>query len=87
MVIVFSQFAKIIARLSRPGAASKEAAMLNAIAFRARQLGADGIVPVTADGDPVNQINVNVVVGHPWSWHKGQDPTYVADAFVYTHTP
>ena len=79
--------ARIIARLSRPGAASKHAAMMNAIAWRARQIGADGILPVVGSGAPSSQVNVNVAIGQPWGWNKGKDPTYVADAFVYTNNP
>lgn len=78
--------ARIIARLSRPGAASKEAAMIDALAWRARQLGANGIIPVIPNAPTGrNQVKVNVNVGQPWWWNndKQSDPVFVVDAFVY----
>lgn len=66
---------KIIAYLSHGAKPSDSAAMLNAIAWRARQLGADGMVVLQPEdtGFSVNQFGG----GH-------RQPVYRANAFVFT---
>lgn len=68
---------KVIALLTCEGAAHEEGEMVNAINFRARELGASGVIQLRAD-----QPNASVAIAHPM-WQAPDRRVFRANAIIY----
>ena len=78
---------RIIALLTREGNREDEGLIMNAIAWRARQLGAEGIIPpgfIPSTGStngPQISVNTSVNIGF---WNEGNKNIFRACAIVFT---
>lgn len=71
---------KVIALLTCEGAAHEEGELVNAINYKARQLGAHGVVVI-----PPDRPNEGLVIAHPW-FQPADRRVFRANAIVYTDT-
>lgn len=81
---------RIIALLTRKGKREDEGLVMNAIAWRARQIGAEGLIPASVAGvGPSVSVNTSVRIGGGmwWGGDKEEEPVFRACAIVFTGPP